>query len=850
MFNNTEGLSRIICTNVLKKYLYLKTAIFANAFIYLKLKYFFMKKMNNLLSALLLFALLIPSALWSQENVTYQKPPKEILDLANTQRPPTVTMDDKKEYMVFSYRNAYRTLEDLAQDELRLAGLRINPITSIQTGTTYVTNVTVRKSSESNEIQVNGLPAEPKISNMSFSPNNKFMAFTHTTSKGVELWVLEVATAQAKKVSNIMLNAIIGSPYSWMKDNRSFLVKAIPANRPAVIKEDYTAIKGPAVSVSDGVAAENPTYQDLLKNKIDEANFITLITSELRIVDLDGGNKPFKGNGLYIGTSMSPDGSYIMLTTIEEPFSYMVPYSRFPQRSIVYDMTGKLIKEVNSTPLTESIPRAQSSTTSGKRSMMWRADKPATLTYVVALDGGDAAKEVEYRDELFQWVAPFDAPAQSMAKTPQRFSRVQWGNDQYAFITDSWGRTRNTKTYLINPSNPAQKPIVITDRNTQDRYSDPGSIETKENEWGRNIALIDKDNVYLIGAGFTAQGQFPFIDELNLKTLKTTRLYQSTYTDKSETIQSIEDLKAGKVLVMIQSQTDYPNYYIRDIKKKSNNLTQLTSFENPYAIMANVHKEVIKYTRADGVELSGTLYLPVGYDKAKKEKVPLLIWAYPREYNDPAMASQSTHNPNTFTTLSYGSFVYWVTRGYAVLDDAAFPIVGFDGKEPNDTFVEQLVASAKAAIDAVDAMGYIDRSRVGVGGHSYGGFMTAHLLTYSDLFACGVARSGAYNRTLTPFGFQNETRNYWTAREVYTTMSPFLNADKMKHPILLIHGAADDNTGTFTIQSERYFAALKALGVPARMVLLPMEKHGYAAEENIFHVLWETDQFFEKYLKK
>ena len=808
-----------------------------------------MKRAIYLVSALFCLALLAPSVLFAQENITFQKPPKEILDLANAQRPPSVTMDDKKEYMVFSYRNTYRTLEDLAQDEVRLGGLRINPVTNIQTGLTYVTNLTVRKASESNEVQVTGLPAGAKISNMAFSPDNKRMAFTNTAASGVELWVLDVATAQAKKVSNIMLNSIIGSPYSWMKDSRSFLVKAIPANRPLVIKEDYTAIKGPTVSVSDGIAAENPTYQDLLKNKIDEDNFSNLITSDLRILDIDGGNKPFMNSGLYVGTSMSPDGNYIMITTLEKPFSYMVPYSRFPQRSIVYDMSGKLIKEVNFTPLTERIPRTQSSTSSGKRNMTWRADKPATLFYAVALDGGDAAVAAEYRDELFQWVAPFSSEPQSMAKVPQRFSRMQWGNDQYAFFSDSWGKTRNTKLYLFNPSNPAQTPIVINDRNTQDRYSDPGSIQSKENEFGRSVALIDKDNVYLIGPGYSAQGQFPFIDEFNLKTLKTKRIYQSTYTDKSETIQSIEDLKTGKVLVMIQSQKDYPNYYIRDIKKKGDNLTQLTTFANPYEVMKGVHKEVVKYKRSDGVELSGTLYLPVGYDMAKKEKVPLLMWAYPREYNDPAMASQSTHNSNTFTTLSYGSFVYWVTRGYAVLDDAAFPIVGLNGAEPNDTFVEQLVDNAKAAIDAVDKLGYIDRARVGVGGHSYGGFMTAHLLTYSDLFVCGVARSGAYNRTLTPFGFQNETRNYWTAPAVYTRMSPFLNADKIKHPILLIHGAADDNTGTFTIQSERYFAALKALGAEARMVLLPMEKHGYAAEENIFHVLWETDQFFEKHLK-
>lgn len=276
---------------------------------------------------------------------------------------------------------------------------------------------------------------------------------------------------------------------------------------------------------------------------------------------------------------------------------------------------------------------------------------------------------------------------------------------------------------------------------------------------------------------------------------------------------------------------------------------QLTFNKNPFEILANVHKEVIHYKRADGVDLSGTLYLPLGYDKNKKEKLPLLIWAYPQEYKDKNTASQNDKNPNEFTFPYYGSFVYWVTKGYVVLDDASFPIIGENGKEPNDSFIEQLVANGRAAIDAVDKLGYIDRTKVAVGGHSYGAFMTANLLTHSDDFACGIARSGAYNRTLTPFGFQNEQRNYWDAPEVYNTMSPFMHADKMKKPILLIHGEADNNPGTFTLQTERYFQALKGLGGQARMVILPKESHGYAAKENILHLLWEQEQFLDKHLK-
>lgn len=798
--------------------------------------------------ALLLLLFISFFRLSAQENLTYQKPSAEILALADYDRAPSVRMDSKKEYILFMYRNTYKTLDELSQDEMRLGGLRINPVTNISSTVTYINNLKLRKVADKVETQVTGLPTNPKITNISYAPNEKKISFTNTTATGVELWVIDVATAKASKLTEAILNANLGNPISWMKDSDKLLIKVLPKDRKALIDSKTDLPTGPTVSTSDGKVSQNRTYQDLLKNPTDEANFITLVTAELYTISLSGKMELFKKADLYAGEDFSPDGNYLMISTLQKPFSYVVPYSRFPYTTIVYDLTGKAIKTVNEVPLYEIAPKGFSSTRTGKRSMNWRADKPASLSYVVALDGGDQANQVPFRDEVFSWDAPFTANAVSLIKTQQRYGGIQWGDDTTAIAFDSWYDTRNQKVYLFNPSNPSVAPKIISDRNYQDIYSDPGSFETKRNQYNRNVLAIENGNMFLMGDGFTKEGQFPFIDEFNLNTLKTKRLYTSNSKDKKEDLLSIEDFKKGIVLVQIQSKSDFPNYYFRNIK--SNKLTAITAFANPFESIKNVYKEVIKYKRNDGVELSGTLYLPAGYDRTKKkEKLPLLIWAYPAEFKDKNSAGQNSKNPNEFTFPYYGSFVYWVTKGYAVLDDASFPIIGEGTTEPNDTFIPQLVASAEAAINAVDKLGYITKKKVAVGGHSYGAFMTANLLTHSNLFACGIARSGAYNRTLTPFGFQSEQRNYWDVPEVYNTMSPFMNADKMKTPLLLVHGEADNNPGTFTLQSERYFQALKNLGAPVRLVLLPKESHGYAAKENILHLLWEQDQFLEKYLK-
>jgi dipeptidyl aminopeptidase/acylaminoacyl peptidase len=785
----------------------------------------------------------------SQEKLTYQQPPEEILELVNAPTAPSVLIDDDGEHMLLLYSDYYKTIAELSETELRLAGLRINPKTNIGSRTNYYNNIIVKKIGEKDGVQVDGLPQNPRLSNFNWSPDQSKMAFTNTTSEGVEVMVLDVETAKATKLTDANVNANMRDVINWFKDGESLLIKMLPSDRKPLIDASEAVPDGPTISANDGKKAQNRTYQDLLKNPNDEFNFEQLARSELYKVKLDGSKTKWKETDMYTSISFSPDGNYVMTVTLDKPFSYLVPYYRFPNTTNIFDKDGKLVKKMLEIPLIEDLPQGFMAERTGMRDLSWRNDKPATLVYVEALDGGDPQNEVPYRDEIFELEAPFNGQARTLLKTKNRFSWIQWGNDDIAIAHDRWWNDRNTKTYLFDPSNPEKEPKIISDRNYQDVYSDPGNFISERNENGSWVLSLDKNNnAYLLGDGYTEEGQFPFVEKMDLTTLKKTRLYTSKLEGKLERLIEYDPQK-DQLLVRIESPNEYPNYYYKSVIRRKGPM-QLTAFENPYQSIQNVHKEVITYKRDDGLELTGTLYLPVGYDIQKKEKMPMILWAYPREFKDKNSASQNTQNPNEFTYPYWGSPIYWVTRGYVVLDDASFPIIGEGDEQPNDTFRSQLVANAKAAIDAVDAMGYIDTERVAVGGHSYGAFMVANLLSHSDLFAAGIARSGAYNRTLTPFGFQSEERNYWEAPEVYYTMSPFMHSEKMKTPLLLVHGEADNNSGTYPMQSERYFNALKGLGATVRLVMLPKESHGYRAKESILHLLWEQDQWLEKYVKQ
>ncbi len=784
----------------------------------------------------------------AQEPLKYQKPPKEILELVDIDQPPFVSIDEKGKYLILKYVNSYKTIAEMSEKEMRLGGLRINPVTNISSRVNYFKNFKI-KNLQTNEVkQVKGLPKNPRLANLIWSPDQSMLAFTHTTYKGVELWVLDIKTANAKKLTDDKVNANLYSAVSWFKDGKSLLVKIIPENRKELINSQDAIPTGPTISEGTGNTNQTRTFQDLLQNRNDEFNFEQLTLSELYRVDLTGKMTKWADAEMYKSIAFSPNGEYVLATYIKKPFSYIVPYSRFPFEYAIYKSDGSKYKILDKIPLNENLPKGFMAERTGKREVSWRNDKPATIMWVEALDQGNPENKVDFRDEMFMLEAPFNGKPKSFFKTKNRFYDIIWYDNNTALVFDYWWNNRNSKIYKINPSNPSQKPIIISDRNYQDKYSSPGAPLTYRNEYGKHILLVHNKHFFMAGDGHTPEGQFPFIDEYNIDTGNKQRIYQSKYTDKIEDIISAVDIKKGKFLIRIESSTDYPNYYFRTLNKKDE-LQQLTNFKNPFEKIQNVHKEVVKYKRKDGLELSGVLYLPLGYDLKNKKRVPLIMWAYPREYKDRNTAGQSAANPNEFIYPFYGSMIYWVTRGYAVLDEAAFPIVGAGKEEPNDSFIEQLSANAEAAINYLNDLSYIDPKRVAVGGHSYGAFMTANLLTHTNLFAAGIARSGAYNRTLTPFGFQSEERTYWDIPEVYYKMSPFMHADKMKTPLLLIHGEDDNNSGTYTMQSERYFNALKSLGATVRLVLLPKESHGYRAKESILHLLWEQDRWLEKYVK-
>ena len=801
--------------------------------------------MKNIVITLFITASYLLNA---QEELGYQVPKKELLDLIDVDLAPTVLRNTKNTVMVLLSRSTYKSIADLSRKEQRIAGLRVDPKRYIGSRTTYYNNVELVHFEEGETpLLVDGLPNKPQLTNFIWSPDEKMIAMTHTSDSSVELWILDVTTRKAKKLSSQPINATMGNSINWFKSSKELLVKFIPKDRENIIDQSVIVPTGPKVTENNGEKAQNRTYQDLIKNSTDAKNFIQLSRSEIYKIDLNGNKNHFLDARMYRDVSISPNGKYVMVSFVKEPFSYLVPYYRFPTETHVYDLDAQLVKLISDNPLQEVLPKGFMAVSNYKRDIGWRKDKPSNIYYVTALDKGNPEIKVPYRDALYEWEAPFDQKSILLTKIINRYVGIIWGNDLNAIIYDRWWNSRNSKTYIFSPSKPDIPAKVIVDRNYQDRYSDPGDFVTRKGKYGENILALDGNNAFLLGDGFSEKGQFPFLDKINLKSNKKNRIYESTYRDKFEQLYDY-DIIEKKLSVRIESKNEYPNYFTRSLDKK-NTLKQRTFFKNPFKNLENVGKELISYKRKDGLDLNGILYTPEGFDKDNPKQLPMILWAYPREYKDKSSAAQKTNNPNRFLYPSWGSPIYWVTQGYLVLDRAAFPIIGEGKDEPNDSFRTQLVANAEAAINAVVEKGYADRNRIAVGGHSYGAFMVANLLSHSNLFAAGIARSGAYNRTLTPFGFQSESRSYWEAPEVYYTMSPFMHADKMKTPLLLVHGEADNNSGTYPLQSERYYNALKGLGATTRLVMFPKESHGYRAKETILHLIWEQDQWLEKYVK-
>ena len=784
----------------------------------------------------------------------YVLPPKNVVDVFDAEPLPTTLLSPNRQVIAIVKARAYPTIAELSQPMLRLAGERVNPRTngphrdSGLAGTgIYV--VTFKRLSDGREIPVT-LPPQPKISHLRFSSDGSKLAFLQTTDDAIELWVAETATGAAKAIVSGVdrINATGDEPCAWLRDNATLVCQTVQA-KPGARPVEPQVPSGPNVQENYGKAAPAPTYEDLLKTVHDDQLFDYYFTSQLVAVNaVTGAKTPIGKPAIFDAVAASPNGEYVLVSRITKPYSHLVPKNEFPKQVDIWTRRGEVARSIATLPSHEGVPIGGVET--GPRAYRWRADQPATITWVEALDGGDPRAKVPFRDKVVALAAPFSGQPTDLAKTEWRYGGLAYTEKGIGFLAENDRVTRHTRTWLLEPG---AEPKKLWDRKQDAAYDNTGSPVPRRDSGrgagggrgglGAGEIIQNGDYVYLSGEGATPDGDRPFVDRLNLKTLKSERLFRSGGEALESFVAPMND-DMTKILTRYESQKDVPNYYVRDLA--ANTRTKITDYTDPQPPVREILRQFVTYKRNDGVTLSGTLYLPPGYRQG--QKVPLVMWAYPREFGDADTASQITGSPNQFTALRGYSHLFLLLSGYAIFDNPTMPIVG-PGETANDTYVEQLVASAEAAVNKVVEMGVTDRDHIGVGGHSYGGFMTANLLAHSRLFRAGFAESGAYNRSLTPFGFQNERRTFWEVPDLYAKMSPFWYANQIKDPILLMHGEADDNTGTYPINSERLYAAIKGLGGTVRLVMLPNEAHGYAARETLLHVLAERLNWFDKYVK-
>jgi dipeptidyl aminopeptidase/acylaminoacyl peptidase len=774
----------------------------------------------------------------------YQLPPKEIVDILDAPPLPTAVVSPSGQVIALLERASMPTIAELAQPMHRLAGMRVNPRTNGPHRAQTLKAISLRNLADPSaspgqappEIKVT-LPANARLSWIGFSPDGKRFAFTHTRDTGIELWMGDAATGQARAIGAASLNAVWGTPCGWLADSTSLLCRFVPPSRgPAPVSPDVPT--GPNIQENLGREAPVRTYQDLLASGHDEALFEYYATSLLAIVDAaSGARRPIGPAGLYQIAEASPNGEYVVIARLKRPFSRLVPAEDFPKDVEIWNRKGEVVRRIADLPVADTVPT--NGVLPGPREYTWHATAPATLVWAEALDGGDPKKPAAQRDRLLALAAPFAGEPSELLSTEYRFRSIAWTDTGTALVNEYDRARRWTRTWVIDA--PGSAPRTLWDLSAEDRYADPGTPVTRPGSAHR-VILQSGEFIYTTGDGGSPRGDRPFLARVNLRTAAGERLFQTD--DRSyEPVVALLAPDASSFLTRRESPTDPPNYFVR---QGTSEPRAITAFADPAPQLRGITKQLLTYKRNDGVELSATLYLPPSYRKG--DKLPMLLWAYPREFTDPRTASQVIGSANRFTMMTGPSHMLFLTQGYAVLDNPTMPIVGA-GETANDTYVQQLVASAQAAVDTVVAMGVVDRDRVVAGGHSYGAFMTANLLAHSDIFRAGIARSGAYNRSLTPFGFQNESRTFWEATDIYTRISPFWHANKIKEPVLLIHGEADDNSGTFPIQTERFYMALKGHGATVRYVTLPHEAHGYAARESVLHTVAEMLNWADKYAK-
>ncbi|MFZ6654884.1 prolyl oligopeptidase family serine peptidase [Undibacterium sp. TJN19] len=779
----------------------------------------------------------------------YQLPPAELQAVVDAPRGPIFRLGPQRKTALLLSLPGLPGIADVSQPELKLAGLRINPRTRAASHFDFGNGMSLLDIASGKARDIGGLPARLKIAETAWSPDEQWLAFSIWVDDGVELWLLDVKKASARRLMTDKLNAVTGPGFSWTEGSEKLLVRLLPLHQKELPPASVIPA-GPNMQESKGgKASQNRTYPDMLRTARDSDVLDWQLQTQLGFVNVKGEVHRIGHPMTLIKSLSSPDGKLILTTQLRRPYSTMLPVDRFGQLIEIWDNQGKKVKTVAERPMRERLPTGNDAVQAGPRDFGWRNDKPATLYWLEAQAGGDPEVNSKIHDALFQQAAPFDAPAHKLMDMGWRFASIYWGSDNLALVTENWWKTRDTRTWRIQPGVADSKPELLISRKSEDQYSNPGTPVTIQNAYGRQVLRTSADGkaIFLTGTGASAEGDRPFLDKFDLSTRQTNRLWRSQAPYYEEVVALLND-KGSSFVSSRESNEERPNFYLHDL---SSNVAAraLTQFPHPTPQFKGIKKQQIRYEREDGVELTATLYLPPGYDPKRDGPRPMLMWAYPREFKTAEAASQVTSSPYKFNRISFTGPQVMLARGYTVLDGPSMPIVGEGKKEPNDTYLEQLKMNAEAAVEEVVRLGVADRSRIAIGGHSYGAFMTANLLAHTRLFRAGIARSGAYNRSLTPFGFQAEDRNFWTAKKVYLEMSPFNYANQFKDPILFIHGEQDSNPGTFPMQSERMYQALQGLGAVTRLSMLPNESHSYRARESILHMLWEQDRWLETYVK-
>ncbi len=786
----------------------------------------------------------------------FQTPPKEIYDMVLADPAPLRIFNGDLTLMAELARNNYLSLEELAQEELRLAGVRFNPDTysaSRQAGFSSVRFVAIPSPGQKKRkpITVSGLPEGAAIRFYSWAPDYQHLALFVKESTGVYAYIVSPQQGQARRASDRRMHAIEHTRIYWTS-NRSFLMETVPDGDPRHQRPlKRRTPRGPIVQGEqpEPVGATR-TYQDLLRTEYDEQLFQYYFTSQLVHITLDGTETPIGQPAIYESLALSPNRQHLLVITLQAPYSHRVGKHHFPKRIEVWRPDGTPECSLGQRP-EEIAPIGLDTCISGPRSYSWRADAPASLTWIEACDGGNPKQhpDAPCADVVYQLDAPFTQPARPVVSTQYRCVGLFWGDSQQALVSQRSRQERQSLLQTFIPFQPNSKHTLFA-WSTQDKYSDPGQLQLIGGPYGEEVVLADAQHrhLYFRTEGASQEGNRPALYRYDLVTGTKHIEWQSQAPYYEQVVACART--AGQQLRFItsrQSATQPANLYLHNFNQPGIG-QRLTHVTNPYKGLQGVQKKLVHYTRRDGVALTATVYLPKGYQPQRDGRLPVLMWAYPKEFKSAAEASQTQASPYTFTPLRYSSPVFWVTQGYCIMDHVDMPIVGSSTSEPNDHYIEQLTMDAEAAVNYIVGQGIGDRDRIAIGGHSYGAFMTANLMTHTRLFRAGIARSGAYNRTLTPFGFQSEIRSYWQVPEVYNAMSPFMHADQLSGALLLVHGEMDNNPGTFPMQSERFYQALHGNHADCRYVVLPYEGHCYQARENILHLLFEQHMWLESHL--